>query len=46
SPHDEQPVSKASSEKNSSQKVEQDYLPAQTEGAIRRSDSYYKPPRS
>lgn len=46
SPHDEQPVAKASSEKNSSQKVEQDYLPAQTEGAIRRSDPYYKPPRS
>jgi len=46
SPHDEQPVAKASSEKKSSQKVEQDYLPAQTEGAIRRSDPYYKPPRS
>ena len=46
SPHDEQPVAKAGSEKNSSQKVEQDYLPAQTEGAIRRSDPYYKPPRS
>ena len=46
SPHDEQPVAKASSEKISSQKVEQDYLPAQTEGAIRRSDPYYKPPRS
>ncbi len=46
SPHDEQPVAKASNEKISSQKVEQDYLPAQTEGAIRRSDPYYKPPRS
>ena len=51
SPHDEQPVAKASSEKasskkNSSQKVEQDYLPAQTEGAVRRSDPYYKPPHS
>lgn len=46
SPHDEQPVAKASSEKISSQKVEQDYLPAQTEGAMRRSDPYYKPPRS
>jgi putative ATPase len=46
SPHDEQPVAKASSEKISSQKVEQDYLPAQTEGAVRRSDPYYKPPHS
>jgi len=46
SPHDERPVAKASSEKNSSQKVEQDYLPAQTEGAVRRSDPYYKPPHS
>lgn len=46
SPHDEQLVAKASSEKNSSQKVEQDYLPAQTEGAVRRSDPYYKPPHS
>ena len=46
SPHDEQLNEKASSKKNSSQKVEQDYLPAQTEGAVRRSDPYYKPPRS
>lgn len=46
SPHDEQMNEKASSKKNSSQKVEQDYLPAQTEGAVRRSDPYYKPPRS
>ena len=46
SPHDEQLDEKASSKKNSSQKVEQDYLPAQTEGVIRRSDPYYKPPRS
>jgi len=46
SPHDEQLDEKASSKKNSSQKVEQDYLPAQTEGAVRRSDPYYKPPHS
>ena len=46
SPHDEQPGEKASSNKNSSQKVEQDYLPAQTEGSVRRSDPYYKPPHS
>ena len=51
SPHDEQIDERASSKtasskKNSSQKVEQDYLPAQTEGAVRRSDPYYKPPHS
>ena len=51
SPHDEQIGERASSEKASNkkdlkQKVEQDYLPAQTEGAIRRSDPYYKPPHS
>ena len=50
SPHDEQSALKASTQasgqKNSSQIVEQDYLPAQTDGAIRRSDPYYKPPRS
>ncbi|MDA0297467.1 MAG: replication-associated recombination protein A [Actinobacteria bacterium] len=46
SPHDEQLDEKASSTKNSSQKVEQDYLPAHTEGAVRRSDPYYKPPQS
>ena len=46
SPHDEQLDEKASSKKNSSQKVEEDYLPAQTEGAVRRSDPYYKPPHS
>jgi putative ATPase len=46
SPHDEHSDEKASSKKNSSQKVEQDYLPAQTEGAVRRSDPYYKPPHS
>jgi putative ATPase len=51
SPHDEQIAERASSEKASNkkdlkQKVEQDYLPAQTEGAIRRSDPYYKPPHS
>ena len=51
SPHDEQideraSSKEASSKKNSSQKVEQDYLPAQTEGAVRRSDPYYKPPHS
>lgn len=51
SPHDEQIDERASSKiasskKNLSQKVEQDYLPVQTEGAVRRSDPYYKPPRS
>jgi len=46
SPHDEQIDERASSKKNSSQEVEQDYLPAQTEGAVRRSDPYYKPPHS
>jgi len=51
SPHDEQIDERVSSEKASNkkdlkQKVEQDYLPAQTEGAIRRSDPYYKPPHS
>jgi putative ATPase len=49
SPHDEQLEIKASSGKASSkkdlgQKVEQDYLPAQTEGAVRRNDPYYKAP--
>ncbi len=49
SPHDKQLEIKASSGKASSkkdlgQKVEQDYLPAQTEGAVRRNDPYYKPP--
>jgi putative ATPase len=46
SPHDEKSAGKASSKKVSSQKVEQDYLPAQTDGAVRRSDPYYKPPSS
>jgi putative ATPase len=46
SPHDEQSAEKTSSKKNSSQKVEQDYLPAQTEGSARRTDPYYKPPNS
>lgn len=51
SPHDEQideraSSNKASNKKDLNQKVEQDYLPAQTEGAIRRSDPYYKPPHS
>lgn len=51
SPHDEQideraSSKKASSKKNLSREVEQDYLPAQTKGAIRRSDPYYKPPSS
>lgn len=46
SPHDQQIDERASSKKNSSQKVEQDYLPAQTEGAARRSNPYYKPPQS
>jgi putative ATPase len=46
SPHDEQSGEKTSSKKNSSQKVEQDYLPAQTEGSARRSDPYYKPPNN
>ena len=46
SPHDEQSGEKTSSKKNSSQKVEQDYLPAQTEGSVRRSDPYYKPPNN
>ena len=46
SPHDEQSGEKTSSKKNSSQKVEQDYLPAQTEGSARRTDPYYKPPNS
>ena len=51
SPHDEQiddraSSKEASSKKDLSQKVEQDYLPAQTEGAVRRNDPYYKPPHS
>jgi len=46
SPHDEKSDGKASSKKVSSQKVEQDYLPEQTDGAVRRSDPYYKPPSS
>jgi putative ATPase len=46
SPHDEQSDGKASGKKDLSQKVEQDYLPAQTEGAVRRNAPYYKPPHS
>ena len=43
SPHDDQP-SKRGTQGASGLKVEQDSLPAQTEGAVRRSDPYYKPP--
>ena len=46
SPHDEQSDGKASGKKDLSQKVEQYYLPAQTEGAVRRNAPYYKPPHS
>jgi putative ATPase len=46
SPHDEQSDGKASGKKDLSKKVEQDYLPAQTEGAVRRNAPYYKPPHS
>jgi putative ATPase len=46
SPHDEQSDGKASGKKDLSQKVEHDYLPAQTEGAVRRNAPYYKPPHS
>ena len=46
SPHDEQSDGKASGKKDLSQKVEQDYRPAQTEGAVRRNAPYYKPPHS
>jgi replication-associated recombination protein RarA len=46
SPHDEISDEKASSKKDLSKKVEQDYLPAQTEGAVRRNAPYYKPPHS
>jgi hypothetical protein len=46
SPHDEILDEKASSKKDLSKKVEQDYLPAQTEGAVRRNAPYYKPPHS
>ncbi len=43
SPHDEN-SSNATQQGTSGQKVEQDYLPAQTDGAVRRSDPYYRPP--
>ena len=43
SPHDEN-SSNAIQQGTSGQKVEQDYLPAQTDGAVRRSDPYYRPP--
>jgi putative ATPase len=43
SPHDDQP-SKRGTQGASGLKVEQDSLPAQTEGAVQRSDPYYKPP--
>jgi len=43
SPHDES-SSNATQQGTSGQKVEQDYLPAQTDGAVRRSDPYYRPP--
>lgn len=43
SPHNDDAVDIVQS--NSGNKVEQDYLPAQTEGAVRRSNPYYKPPR-
>ena len=46
SPHDEQSDEKSSGKQDLSQKVEQDYLPAQTEGAVRRNAPYYKPPHS
>ena len=46
SPHDEQSDGKASGKKDLSKKVEQDYLPAQTGGAVRRNAPYYKPPHS
>jgi putative ATPase len=46
SPHDEISDEKTSSNKGLSKKVEQDYLPAQTDGAVRRNAPYYKPPRS
>lgn len=44
SPHDDQSDEKASDKQDLSQKVEQDYLPAQTKGAVRRNAPYYKPP--
>jgi len=43
SPHDEN-SSNATQQGTSGQKVEQDYLPAHTDGAVRRSDPYYRPP--
>jgi putative ATPase len=43
SPHDDQ-SSKRAVQGASGLKVEQDSLPAQTDGAVRRSDPYYKPP--